>query len=135
VCFITKCRFALISLVLPVLASSAFGETYRVNPNAMAVDDGYLNMRSGPGQKHDIITSIPAGSEVQRGSCVQADDGISTFPWCKVRWNGHIGWVSSGGLETGASQVGRRADQPEKGVNDTNIESDQDRIFRGLEQR
>jgi uncharacterized protein YraI len=75
--------------------------TYHVKPNAPAVSEGYLNMRTGPGQQHPIVAAIPAGTGdvVLAGRCVDPNDGISTYQWCPVRWNGHIGWVSSGGLQ------------------------------------
>jgi uncharacterized protein len=80
---------------LPNQNSGAF----RISPS---VSDGILNMRDGPGQRHKLITSIPAGtSGVRRiGACIEADDGgLSKNKWCNVEWRGHAGWVSMGGLQ------------------------------------
>jgi uncharacterized protein YraI len=57
-------------------------------------------MRTGPGQRHAVIAAIPADAcDVMKvGRCVQPDDGISSYEWCFVRWNGNTGWVSAGGL-------------------------------------
>ncbi len=123
-------KFVVLTVVSVALVTSAYGGSYRVNPNALAVEDGYLNMRSGPGQGHDIITSIPAGASVQLGSCVNPDDGISAFKWCKVGWNGSVGWVSSGGLEAGEAQLSDRVDRLSDRMN--NIEAGQEQIIGKL---
>src|SRR5262249_2840929 len=62
---------------------------------------GYLNLRSGPGQSYGVVTRIPAGADgvVLGGRCVNARDGKSAYPFCTVTWRGHVGWVSSNGLE------------------------------------
>jgi hypothetical protein len=97
-----NCGFVALTLSVFLLATATYADTvYRVNPNSLAVSDGYLNMRSGPGQRHSIVATIPAGSDDVRlvGSCTDADDGVSYYKWCKVQWNGNVGWVSLGGLE------------------------------------
>ncbi|MGJ5020498.1 caspase family protein [Bradyrhizobium sp. SZCCHNR1015] len=63
------------------------------------VSQGYLNLRSEPGQKSSILTRIPAGETAMVGGCVMPGDGISRFPSCRAVWNGVVGWVSSNGLE------------------------------------
>jgi uncharacterized protein YraI len=97
-------RSALVAAILSTFISITPGlaETaYRVNPFAPAVSDGYLNIRTGPGTHHAIVAAIPAGASdvVVTGRCVNPTDGISSYQWCPVRWNGNIGWVSSGGLQ------------------------------------
>lgn len=44
-----------------------------------------LNMRTGAGTNHSIITCIPFGSQV---ACYGDKDG----DWLKVTWNGNTGW-------------------------------------------
>ena len=70
--------------------------TYRI---AAGVSEGILNMRSGPGQDHKLVVSIPANSRgVVVKTCRDSDDGRSRYKWCKARWRGHTGWLSSNGL-------------------------------------
>jgi hypothetical protein len=59
---------------------------------------GILNMRTGPGQRHPLVVSVPAGARVMIGPCRKPDDGISRYDWCRATWNGQSGWVSSGGI-------------------------------------
>jgi len=59
-----------------------------------------LNLRNGPGLRHNVIAELPAGTVLhQVGDCIQSDDGVTHDPWCKVNWNGTTGWASSSGLE------------------------------------
>jgi hypothetical protein len=62
---------------------------------------GYLNLRSGPGQNYDVVTRVPAGAGgvIFSGRCATPHDGKSAFPFCLVEWSGHVGWISSNGLE------------------------------------
>jgi uncharacterized protein YraI len=67
--------------------------------SAQCFNGGVLRMRSGPGQYHPIVGTIPAGAGgVAVGQCVAPDDGISQYNWCRVRWQGLSGWVSACGL-------------------------------------
>jgi uncharacterized protein YraI len=82
------------------LSGAAYADSVRVNPYSDALDYGFLNMRSGPGQGHGVILSIPAGAYVEVvGPCITADDGTSVHRWCNIKWGGRAGWASSGGLE------------------------------------
>lgn len=85
--------------------------TFTVSPS---VSQGILNMRSGPGQGHPIVTSIPAGASgvETTGGCVDPDDGKSRYEWCAVQWQGKSGWVSKGGLFESTAQP-RQAPPPE----------------------
>jgi uncharacterized protein YraI len=66
---------------------------YFVDPS---VSDGYLGLRAGPGVSHDLLAKIPGGSgDVVVSSCVKPDDGKTTTPFCKAKWAGIEGWVSS----------------------------------------
>jgi uncharacterized protein YraI len=95
-----KSVFAAAAFTSLALAGAAHAEYIRVNPYSDALNDGYLNMRDGPGQYHPWVTRIPAGAGVQVvGPCIVADDGISVHRWCNIQWNGYTGWASQGGLE------------------------------------
>jgi hypothetical protein len=73
------------------------GPVYRIS---RSVSLGIHNMRKGPGQRHKLVVSIPAGSGgvVGTGRCSAPDDGMSRHTWCEVTWKGYRGWVSKGGL-------------------------------------
>jgi uncharacterized protein YraI len=59
------------------------------------VSQGVLNVRNGPGAKHDFVTSMPAGAaDVSVGHCRMPDDGGKTA-WCEVEWHGKSGWASA----------------------------------------
>jgi len=47
---------------------------------------GNVNMRTGPGTGYGIITTIPAGAQVELFGCPG---------WCQVAYAGREGWVSS----------------------------------------
>lgn len=73
-------------------AGGATSRTFRVMEN---VSQGILNMRAGPGSRHRIVVSMPAGaSGVSVGRCRRPDDGGSKS-WCEVAWRGYRGWASS----------------------------------------
>jgi predicted aspartyl protease len=58
-------------------------------------DDGFLNLRNGPGTNHDIVVTIPSGvSDVAVSQC-RPSDVLGELPWCKAEWEGHSGWLSS----------------------------------------
>lgn len=82
-------------------ARSGF-QTQRIEKRVKTtVADGYLNMRSGPGQNFSVILQIPAGDSVwlsDRG-CVMPDDGVSKYAYCNVNWHNQNGWVSINALE------------------------------------
>ncbi len=59
------------------------------------VSQGILNIRNGPGSRHDLVASIPAGAaDVVVGRCRMPDDGGRTA-WCEVEWRGKTGWASA----------------------------------------
>lgn len=75
-----------------VAAAPPPAATYRVLPS---VSEGKLNMRSGPGTKHPLVTAIPAGATgLTIGLCRMPDDG-GAKPWCEATWRSFAGWVSS----------------------------------------
>jgi uncharacterized protein YraI len=59
------------------------------------VSQGILNVRDGPGVRHNLVVSIPAGSsDVTVGRCRMPDDGGRTA-WCEVEWRNKAGWASA----------------------------------------
>src|SRR5690349_6977929 len=75
------------------LASFGAAETYTVRAD---VSDGVLNMRTGPGVGHPLVTAVPAGSTgITLGDCQTPDDGKSQSKWCVARWGTHSGWIST----------------------------------------
>jgi uncharacterized protein YraI len=79
------------------------------------VSQGYMNIRTGPGSKHQITGTIPAGQTVTASKCVQRDDGISGPDWCYVNWNGKQGWVSEQGLGPVEARHNIESDDPPAG--------------------
>lgn len=52
-----------------------------------------LNMRSGPGERHDLVGEIPyRGSGIVVDRCVRNSAGT---PWCVANYRGRTGWVSA----------------------------------------
>lgn len=48
-----------------------------------------LNLRAGPGQSHQVVTSMPSGSQVAILGC---DDARG---WCQVNYAGNTGYAAS----------------------------------------
>lgn len=65
---------------------------------AQCFNGGVLRIRSGPGQGHPIVGTMPAGARVSIGQCVAPDDGVSQYQWCQVNYRGIVGWASACGL-------------------------------------
>jgi uncharacterized protein YraI len=85
---------AVISLALTGTASANVNATVAGG----AVDDGFLNLRRGPGQLHSVIIGIPRGSRVTVYGCRSADETQSQYGWCNVQWGSYTGWVSANGI-------------------------------------
>jgi hypothetical protein len=66
-----------------------------------SVSLGYMNLRTGPSQRHSVIARIPAGTNgvIVDGPCVPPMDEQSRYVFCPVEWNSYKGWISSSGLE------------------------------------
>ena len=58
-------------------------------------DDGYLNIRKGPGPDYDVITTMRSGDTGTAGRCVLAQGNSNYLPFCEVEWQGITGWASS----------------------------------------
>jgi hypothetical protein len=68
----------------------ASGPKYRVKAN-----DGFVNIRRGPGTKYPIIVTLPNGtSDIALFGC-EASQVPRELPFCKARWHEYVGWVSS----------------------------------------
>ena len=64
------------------------------------VSQGHINVRAGKGTMHAVLFSIDArvgGIEVLE--CGPPDPGGGSFDWCRIRYGGREGWVSSNGIE------------------------------------
>ncbi|WP_209424691.1 DUF1236 domain-containing protein [Pararhodobacter sp. SW119] len=75
------------SLAGILLATTALAET-----SATATTD--LNLRSGPGPVHEVISVIPEGGTVTVGGCLDTSD------WCQVTRDGVEGWAYGAYLNT-----------------------------------
>lgn len=56
-------------------------------PAAAAVVTNDLNLRSGPGTEHRVITAMPSGARVDVNGC--------RANWCEVHWRGYSGYASA----------------------------------------
>jgi hypothetical protein len=56
-------------------------------------DNGFLELRSGPGVAYSMIAQMPVGTAGVVGNCVPVETGY--LPFCEVEWNGKHGWASS----------------------------------------
>jgi len=63
------------------------------------VSNGIHNIRSGPGPRHDLVASVPAGDTVLfMGNCSVPPESKTRTQWCQVNWKGKSGWSSMSGL-------------------------------------
>ena len=58
-------------------------------------DDGYLNVRKGPGPDYDVTATMRSGDTGTAGRCVPAEGHSNYLPFCEVEWQGIPGWASS----------------------------------------
>jgi hypothetical protein len=89
-------KLATIVAAVAALTSSAHAAKLQVQAN-----DGYMNIRSGPGVNYSLIGSVPNGTVYTwpgEPTCTARHDGIRGADWCKVNINGGSGWVSRAGL-------------------------------------
>jgi uncharacterized protein YraI len=100
-------KLLLASTGIIALLGSAQAETLVVQAN-----DGYMNIRSGPGTNYSLVGTVPNGKRISwsgPATCVRRQDGIVGADWCKVNvYNGQLapvgsyynqmGWVSRAGL-------------------------------------
>ena len=65
---------------------------------APAVVASSVNLRTGPGTQYDVIGAMPSGATVDVLGCGPA--------WCRVAFNGTLGFASRGYLNVGVAAVG-----------------------------
>src|SRR5688572_12718844 len=58
---------------------------------APAVAESPVHLRAGPGTQHPVITTIPGGATVDVAGC--------TGSWCRVNFNGEVGYASRNYLQ------------------------------------
>jgi uncharacterized protein YraI len=75
-------RFAIAAVVLLVSDMAASAEPAYVTST--------VNLRSGPGTNHEIVTKIPGGSLVDASQCGE---------WCEVNWRGAKGFAIASVLD------------------------------------
>jgi predicted aspartyl protease len=88
----------LATIAAAVLSLTGGAEAAKLQVQA---NDGYMNIRSGPGTNFALIGSVPNGTVYNwpgEPNCVARQDGIRGADWCKVNHNGTAGWVSRSGL-------------------------------------
>ncbi|MDE2859290.1 MAG: SH3 domain-containing protein [Chloroflexota bacterium] len=105
-----SCRLGLVLLVVLLLLATFPITGFAQSPH-LVVNTHRLNVRSGPGVGHHIITSVPGGTELP----VTAID--SGGLWYQVDSPLASGWVNSSytiprGAFSGIPRIGRPTDQP-----------------------
>lgn len=68
-----------------IFSVGCFGATAALAADAITTAN--VNMRSGPGTRYGVRTSVPAGYHVGVGNC--------TRNWCQVNFSGYGGWISA----------------------------------------
>lgn len=96
--------FATTALAAMALSGAAAAQTATTDATAaeaaagtMAKAGTDLNMRSGPGVQHEVVSVIPGGADVSVAGCIDAAN------WCEVTHDGTTGWAYGDYL---AAQVG-----------------------------
>jgi uncharacterized protein YraI len=84
---------------LAALALTALAFPAKAEPFVVRGDNGYMNLRTGPGVGHSIIGTVRNGIVVDADAaqCVPRDDAPGP-PWCFVHLRNAEGWMSTGGL-------------------------------------
>jgi uncharacterized protein YraI len=69
-----------------------------------------LNLRGGPGTDHPVVTTMPAGAEVEILQCPEPGT------WCELSFAGNVGWASANFLTVDPAPTGaieeRRVTEP-----------------------
>ncbi|MCX2726392.1 SH3 domain-containing protein [Thermomicrobium sp. 4228-Ro] len=107
--FVRGC--AILALLLALLSPTAVQAETAVPVGGAAVVAGTngdgLNLRSGPGYDHSVLTVIPEGSSVQVvGGPEQDRDGNH---WWNVQWAGLTGWALADYLRPAGGETGSSA--------------------------
>lgn len=83
--------FATTALAATIVAGAASAQT-------MATAGTDLNLRSGPGNWHEVVGVIANGAEVPVAGCLEASN------WCQVTYEGQEGWAYGDYLTTTVGQ-------------------------------
>lgn len=86
------------------VASTATAITACVTVGTVLTTTANLNLRTGPGSKYSIVTTMPNGSHPT------ALVGCPTSGWYNVSWNGYTGWASGSYLTVYVPSGGTRDD-------------------------
>ncbi|MDO5611610.1 MAG: DUF1236 domain-containing protein [Paracoccus sp. (in: a-proteobacteria)] len=80
--------FVATAFAAAIVSGAAFAQT-----TATAATD--LNLRSGPGNWHEVIGVITSGDEVSVAGCIESAN------WCQLTYNGTEGWAYGDYLAVG----------------------------------
>ena len=94
---IARVRTALAAATLALVLAPALGAAQTTDPTVYA--STALNMRKGPGSSDAVLSVVPLGAEVLRGS------GAATNGYAPVTFNGISGWVVELGLVGSVTEV------------------------------
>lgn len=78
---------------LKYLISAAAALVLSAGAASAATITNDLNLRSGPGTRYSVVTTMPAGARVDVLGCRGS--------WCRVEWRGRVGYASSSYLASG----------------------------------
>lgn len=88
-------RFKTFLTILALLPFGAAAQTLYVEQT----EDGYLNMRSGPGTRHEIVRRLSPGDRVD------VEETLGSWSYVRLP-SGARGWVSGNYLERGEKPAG-----------------------------
>ena len=94
---VSRARPALAGAIAALILAPALVAAQTTDPTVYA--SSALNMRKGPGSSDAILTVVPLGAEVLRGS------GAATNGYAPVTYNGISGWVVDLGLVGSVEEV------------------------------
>ncbi|MGH2616097.1 MAG: SH3 domain-containing protein, partial [Thermomicrobiales bacterium] len=99
---VSRTRVALATAALAVILTpslSAAQTTTTTTADPVVFASSALNLRKGPGSDDAILTVVPLGGELLRGS------GAVTNDYAPVTYDGVTGWVVAGGLVATQEEV------------------------------
>lgn len=99
-------RKILLTLLLTVIGTALFAQTYR------PTSESGVNMRSEPSSNATLVTSIPAGSDIQVVEKTNSE-------WYKVRYDGKTGYVSAKHISDNKNEQAK-ANSNDRNANDRN---------------
>ena len=87
-----------LTAALSIASTCGYAESFKVSET---VSGGVLNIRTGPGANYALVGAATAGTQFNwngKATCMARQDGIRGADWCRVNYNGVVGWVSRAGL-------------------------------------